>query len=115
MSYIHTEALAGGELKHGSIALISKGTPCIVFAPHDETYDAIISNATEIKARGGMMIGLSSKTADVFDRFIPVNNGSVASIITQSVPMQLLGYYLSLEKNLDPDKPRNLAKSVTVK
>lgn len=115
VSYIHTEGLAGGELKHGPIALISKGTPCIVFAPFDETYDAIISNATEIKARGGFMIGLSSKETGVFDRVIKVSNGSVASIITQSVPMQLLAYYLAIEKGYDPDKPRNLAKSVTVK
>lgn len=115
VSYIHTEGLAGGELKHGSIALISEGTPCIVFAPHDDSFDAIISNATEIKARGGMMIGIAPENMPVFDRYIKVNNGSVASIITQSVPMQLLGYYLALEKGYDPDKPRNLAKSVTVK
>lgn len=115
VSYVHTEGLAGGELKHGAIALIAKGTPCIVFAPHDETYDAIISNATEIRARGGVIIGLSSREASVFDHLITVHNGSVASIITQSVPMQLLAYYLALEKGYDPDKPRNLAKSVTVK
>lgn len=115
VSYIHTEGLAGGELKHGPIALISHKTPCIVFAPHDETYDAILSNAMEIKARGGFMIGLSSKPSPVFDEMISVENGSVASIITQSVPLQLLAYYLALEKGYDPDKPRNLAKSVTVK
>jgi glucosamine--fructose-6-phosphate aminotransferase (isomerizing) len=115
VSYIHTEGLAGGELKHGPIALIEKGTPCIVFAPDDDTYDAIISNATEVKARGGMIIGISSKPSQVFDHFIEVKDMGLASTITQSIPPQILAYYLALAKGLDPDKPRNLAKSVTVK
>ena len=115
VSYIHTEGLAGGELKHGPIALISKGTPCIVFAPMDETYDAIISNATEIKTRGGYIIGVSPKNHQVFDRWIRVKDVGVASIIPNVIPSQLFGYYLAVEKGLDPDKPRNLAKSVTVK
>ncbi len=72
VSYLHAEGLAGGELKHGAIALISKGTPCIVFAPNDETYDAIISNAMEVKARGGIIIGVSHKNIDIFDYFIEV-------------------------------------------
>lgn len=115
VSYIHTEGLAGGELKHGSIALIDKGTICIVFAPKDETYNAIISNATEIKARGGYVIGISSINSDVFDEWIEVKDSGVGTIVSQIVPMQLLAYYISVYKNLDPDKPRNLAKSVTVK
>jgi len=115
VSYIHTEGLAGGELKHGPIALISKGTPCIVFAPNGDTHDAIISNAMEIKARGGLIIGMSPDNNSVFDHWIDVKRGSAISILTQSIPMQLLAYYLALEKGLDPDKPRNLAKSVTVK
>lgn len=115
VSYIHTEGLAGGELKHGTIALISKGTPCIVFAPNDETYDAIISNANEIKSRGGVIIGVSHKNNAIFDYFIYVKDCKEASGISQIVPIQLLAYYLAVEKNLDPDKPRNLAKSVTVK
>lgn len=115
VSYVHTEGLAGGELKHGPIALISKGTPCIVFAPNDETYGPIISNATEIKARGGLIIGVGPINATVFDYWIRVKDIGVASIIPNVVPSQLFGYYLALEKGLDPDKPRNLAKSVTVK
>ncbi len=114
ISYIHAEGLAGGELKHGPLALIEKNSPCIVLAPDDDTYDAIISNAMEIKARGGYIIGISSKKSDVFDEFIEVKETG-CSIISQVIPMQLLSYYLALEKNLDPDKPRNLAKSVTVK
>lgn len=115
VSYIHAEGLAGGELKHGPIALIEKGTPCIVFAPDDDTYDAIISNAIEIKSRGGHIIGISSKRADVFDDWIEVKDSGYATLISQIVPMQLLGCFLAMEKKLDPDKPRNLAKSVVVK
>lgn len=115
VSYIHTEGLAGGELKHGTIALIENGTPCLVFAPEDKTFSAIISNAIEIKARGGVIIGISSKKHEVFDYFLEIKNLEDATIIPQIVPAQLLGYYLALEKKLDPDKPRNLAKSVTVK
>ncbi len=115
VSYVHTEGLAGGELKHGPIALIEKGTPCIVFAPKDDTFDAIISNATEIKARGGIIIGVSSENAPIFDHFIEVKDTSYASLITQIVPIQVIAYDMAVRKKLDPDKPRNLAKSVTVK
>ena len=115
VSYIHTEGLAGGELKHGTIALISKGTPCIVFAPEDETYSAIISNATEIKSRGGLIIGIGPKRSDVFDHWIEVKDVGEASLIPMTIHAQLFGYYLALEKGYDPDKPRNLAKAVTVK
>ncbi len=115
VSYLHAEGLAGGELKHGPIALISKGTPVVVFAPNDETYGAIISNAMEIKARGGVMIGISHKNNDVFDYFIEVKDIEDGSYIAQILPAQLISYYLALFKNYDPDKPRNLAKSVTVK
>lgn len=115
VSYLHTEGLAGGELKHGPIALISEGTPVIVFAPKDETYDAMISNATEIKARGGYVIGVSSENASIFDYWIEVKDMKEASVITQVIPIQILAYYLATVKELDPDKPRNLAKSVVVK
>lgn len=115
VSYIHAEGLAGGELKHGSIALIEKGTPCIVFAPQDASYDAIISNATEIKARGGYIIGVSNKSNPIFDDWIEVKDSGHGSCISQIIPMQLLACFLAMEKGLDPDKPRNLAKSVVVK
>src|SRR3972149_7399186 len=115
VSYIHTEGLAGGELKHGAIALISKGTPCIVYAPDDETFESIISNATEIKSRGGLIIGVGPKNSESFDHWIPVKDVGEASLIPMVVPAQLLAYFLALEKGWDPDKPRNLAKSVTVK
>lgn len=115
VSYVPTEGLAGGELKHGTIALISKGTPCIVFAPQDETYESIISNAIEIKSRGGMIIGIGPKKEEVFDYFIEVEDVGSGSYLAQVVVIQLLAYYMAVELRLDPDKPRNLAKSVTVK
>jgi len=115
-SYIHAEGFAGGELKHGVIALIEKKTPCIVFAPQDETYDDIISNAQEVKARGGFIIGIGPKNNNVFDRFLETDDVGDATIIPQVVISQLLAYYLALKRGIkDPDKPRNLAKSVTVK
>ncbi|MEK9176502.1 MAG: glutamine--fructose-6-phosphate transaminase (isomerizing) [Patescibacteria group bacterium] len=115
VSYLHAEGLAGGELKHGPIALISRGTPVIVFTPNDETYDAIMSNAMEVKARGAILIGISYRNNDIFDYFIEVKDIKEGSLAAQIVPAQLLSYYLAILKNLDPDKPRNLAKSVTVK
>lgn len=114
VSYIHTDGLAGGELKHGTIALIDEGTPCIVIAPQDETYNSIISNAIEIKSRGGYIIGISSKNNPAFNEWIKIRETG-SSLLTHIIPMQLLAYYIALIKNLDPDKPRNLAKSVTVK
>lgn len=115
-SYTHAEGFAGGELKHGVIALIEKGTPCFVIAPNDETYDDIISNSQEVKARGGFIIGVGPRTSEVFDVFLKTADAGVATLIPQVVYFQLLGYFLALEKRIeDPDKPRNLAKSVTVK
>lgn len=114
--YVHAEGFAGGELKHGVIALIEKGTPCIIYAPNDETYDSIISNAQEVKARGANIIGIGPKNNAVFDTFIQTADTKEATIIPQVVSAQLLAYYLALARGIkDPDKPRNLAKSVTVK
>jgi glucosamine--fructose-6-phosphate aminotransferase (isomerizing) len=115
-SYVHAEGFAGGELKHGVIALIEKGTPCIIMAPNDETYADIISNAQEVKARGAYILGIGPKNNQVFDEYLPTENLAEATIIPQVVIAQLLAYYMALEKGIsDPDKPRNLAKSVTVK
>ncbi len=115
VSYIHVEGFAAGELKHGVIALIEKGSPSIIFAPNDETYDAMISSAMEIKARGGYIIGVSHKNNEAFDYFLDVVDCGEATIIPNSVIGQLLGYCAGTKKGFDPDKPRNLAKSVTVK
>lgn len=115
ISYIHAEGLAAGELKHGPLALIEKETPCIVFLPDDETYGANLAGAMEMKARGGFIIGISFKFHEIFDYYIPVTDAKEATIIPNVVVAQLLAYYLTIQKGLDPDKPRNLAKSVTVK
>lgn len=115
-SFVHAEGFAGGELKHGVMALIEKGTPCIIYAPNDETYQAIISNAQEVKARGAYIIGIGPRNNPVFDAFIQTADIKEATMIPQIVVAQLFAYYLALARGIkDPDKPRNLAKSVTVK
>jgi glucosamine--fructose-6-phosphate aminotransferase (isomerizing) len=115
ISYIHAEGLAAGELKHGPLALVTKGTPCIAFLPNDETYGANLAGAMEMKARGGFIVGISHKNHEIFDYFIPVADAGEATIIPNIIVAQVLAYYLTIKKNLDPDKPRNLAKSVVVK
>jgi glucosamine--fructose-6-phosphate aminotransferase (isomerizing) len=86
-----------------------------VFLPDDETYGANLAGAMEMKARGGCIIGISFKKHELFDYFLPVEDASEATIIPNIVTGQMLAYYLTTEKGLDPDRPRNLAKSVTVK
>ncbi len=115
VSYIHAEGFAGGELKHGPIALISKGTPCVVLVANDETRIDILNNAQEVKARGGYIIGISPQNEDVFDYWIKVPDAGAASAIVNIIPIQLLAYHLAVLRQNDPDMPRNLAKSVTVK
>lgn len=115
VSYIHAEAFAGGELKHGTIALIEQGTPCIVFVSKENEKE-ILSNAIEIKARGGYIIGVSPQNNEVFDFWLKVPEvSSTLTPICQIIPIQLLAYQLAVLRGCDPDKPRNLAKSVTVK
>jgi glucosamine--fructose-6-phosphate aminotransferase (isomerizing) len=115
ISYIHAEGFAAGELKHGVIALIEPGTPCIAFLPNDETYGANLSGAMEMKARGGKIIGVSHAPHEIFDEYIEVPDAGVGTVIANIVVAQLLAYHLTIAKKLDPDMPRNLAKSVTVK
>jgi glucosamine--fructose-6-phosphate aminotransferase (isomerizing) len=113
VSYIHTEAFAGGELKHGPLALIEQGTPVFAFMGRDGR-EKIISNAQEVKARGGYIIGVSEINDDIFDYWIKVPECGDFNPIIQAIPMQILAYELAVQRNLDPDKPRNLAKCVTV-
>lgn len=115
ISYIHAEAFAGGELKHGTLALIEKDVPCIVFVS-EERKKEILSNAHEIKARGGFIIGVSSENEEIFDLWIKMPEASEEeNLVLQIIPMQILAYETAVLKNCDPDKPRNLSKSVTVK
>jgi len=114
VSYIHAEGLAGGELKHGTLALIERGTPCIAIVPDNDGKQDILSNAMEIKSRGGYIIGIANKENEVFNYSIIIPKVEMHPIL-MIIPIQLLAYYLALERGCDPDKPRNLAKSVTVK
>jgi glucosamine--fructose-6-phosphate aminotransferase (isomerizing) len=113
--YIHAEGFAGGELKHGPIALIENGTPCVALVANDRVKKETLINALEIKSRGGFIIGIAPEDNEIFDFWIPVADAGVCSPIINIIPIQLLSYYTAVEKNCDPDKPRNLAKSVTVK
>ena len=115
VSYIHAEGFAGGELKHGVIALVAPGTPCVVYAPNDETRADILSGAMELKSRGGYIIGVGPANDPVFDVHLPVPDVGDAAPIVNALPAQMLGYHAALLRGNDPDKPRNLAKSVTVK
>ncbi|EKD48301.1 MAG: hypothetical protein ACD_65C00023G0001 [uncultured bacterium] len=115
VSYIHAEGFAGGELKHGPIALISEGTPCITIVANDHTKQEVLSNAMEVKSRGGYIIGVSPEKNDIFDYWIKVPDAGMASPIVSIIPIQILAYQLAILRENNPDMPRNLAKSVTVK
>lgn len=115
VSYVHAESVSASELKHGPIALIEDQTPCIVIAPNDNHYDDIISSATEVKARGGWIIGISSKPNPIFDDCFSVGDSGLSTALAITVVSQFLAYQVCQFKGYDPDKPRNLAKSVTVK
>jgi glucosamine--fructose-6-phosphate aminotransferase (isomerizing) len=115
VSYIHAEGFAGGELKHGVIALVAPGTPCVVYAPNDETRSDILSGAMELKSRGGYIVGIGPDDDPVFDVHLPTPDVGDAAPLVNALPAQMLGYHAALLRGNDPDKPRNLAKSVTVK
>lgn len=115
-SYTHAESFASGELKHGVISLIQPGTPCIVLTASDSIYSEVVSSAIELKSRGGFIIGVGPKMNQAFHFYINTpDSGHPYSIFYNVVVGQLLGYYVGIGKGADPDKPRNLAKSVTVK
>lgn len=115
VSYIHGEGFAGGELKHGPLALIKKGTPVIALVADDKNKQAILTNAREVKARGGFIIGVAPANEEVFDYWLKVPNVDILSPIVNIIPVQMLAYHLGVLRGNNPDKPRNLAKSVTVK
>ena len=116
IAYIHAEGIAAGELKHGPLALIDKNTVMIVINPRDATFNDTLSNAHEIKARGATVIGISDTGNEVYDHFIEIPRVSdILYPMLEVIPLQIIAYYLALKKNVDPDYPRNLAKSVTVR
>jgi glutamine---fructose-6-phosphate transaminase (isomerizing) len=116
LSYVHAEGVPAGELKHGPLALIDKNSCVMILNPNDSTFDDVKANAHEIKARGASLIGIGSSPSDIYDRFIAIPEvNEVLLPILEVIPFQVIAYYLALGKNANPDYPRNLAKSVTVK
>ena len=120
ISYIHAEAYPAGELKHGPIALIDKEMPVIAVAPNDELLEKLKSNLQEVKSRGSQMIVFEDENSKIQPmdglKVIPItsNLGRITAPIIFTIPLQLLSYHVALIKRTDVDKPRNLAKSVTV-
>ncbi|MEW6592594.1 MAG: SIS domain-containing protein, partial [Candidatus Hadarchaeota archaeon] len=118
ITYIHSEALPAGELKHGTLALIEKGTPLIAVVPPGESRARMISNIEEVKARGARIVAIANegddaeKHADEFISVPPVEE--LFSPLPYIAPLQLLAYHITVERGQDPDRPRSLAKSVTV-
>lgn len=115
ISYRHAEGFSGGELKHGVLALIEKDTPIYCLVQNDVHRSAQLNAAAEVKARGGMIIGISPENNQLFDEWIEVPDLPACPAIAHILPFQLLTCYLAEQDGLNPDKPRNLAKSVTVK
>ncbi|HIH74286.1 MAG TPA: SIS domain-containing protein, partial [Methanosarcina sp.] len=119
ISYVHAEGFAAGELKHGPIALLDEGTPVVAIATRGQTYEKMLSNIKEVKARDAFVIAVADskdmeigKYADIILR-VPQSNELLAPLLSVVV-LQLLAYYTALAKDCSIDKPRNLAKSVTV-
>ncbi|KKC29086.1 glutamine--fructose-6-phosphate transaminase (isomerizing) [Caldanaerobacter subterraneus] len=119
ISYIHSEAYPAGELKHGTLALVEEGTLIIALATQDDLFEKMLSNIKEVKARGGYVVAFAKQgnlqLEGVVDKviYIPDTLKELTPVLTV-VPLQLLAYYMAVEKGCDVDKPRNLAKSVTV-
>jgi glucosamine--fructose-6-phosphate aminotransferase (isomerizing) len=119
ISYIHAEGYPAAEMKHGPIALIDANMPVVIVAPKDALFDKIVSNAREIKARGGKLIVVTTDDCAPFNEFadhiikVPSASNALMPVIT-SIPLQLLAYHIAVLRGNDVDQPRNLAKSVTV-
>ncbi|MGD1836534.1 MAG: glutamine--fructose-6-phosphate transaminase (isomerizing) [Nitrososphaeraceae archaeon] len=117
LAYIHAEGIAAGEIKHGPLALVENNTIVIIINPSDETYKDTLNIAHEMKSRGAKLIGISDRNNVLYDYYISIPKFMNMNInpILEIIPLQLLSYYLAIKKNINPDYPRNLAKSVTVK
>jgi glucosamine--fructose-6-phosphate aminotransferase (isomerizing) len=118
ITYIHSEAYPGGELKHGTLSLITEGVPVIALAPKDETLSKLFGNLKEAKARGGLIVSLTNdegvKKESDYSIDLPQDLDPVLYPFALILPLQLLAYHVSVLRGIDPDRPRNLAKSVTV-
>jgi len=114
--YVHAEGLPAGELKHGPLALMDENTTVIMLNPDDETYSDTLSNVHEIKARGASVIGVSNVNSNKYDNWIKIPKAKdILYPILEVIPLQLLAYHTALKRESNPDYPRHLAKSVTVK
>ena len=120
ISYIHGEGYAAGELKHGPLALIDEGIPVVVIIPPGDNYRKTMSNLEEVKSRGARVLALGADDDDnlksIANDVIPIDSDvkEIIAPLVYIVPLQLIAYYITLEKGFDPDKPKNLAKCVTV-
>jgi glucosamine--fructose-6-phosphate aminotransferase (isomerizing) len=119
ISYIHAEGYAAGELKHGPIALVDRETPVVVFAPYDRLYEKTLSNVREVMSRDGRVVLITDaegarRSGETWRRVIMPTVPELLSPILYAIPAQLLAYHASIARGLDVDRPRNLAKSVTV-
>ena len=114
-SYKHAHGIPAGDLKHYAITLMEKGVPVIVAVSEDVAYDDVLNAVNQVKARGADVIGISSKPYSGFSHYISVPNTGETSAIVNVIPLQLLAYYMAVELGNNVDKPRNIAKSVTVK
>jgi len=116
IAYVHAEGMPAGELKHGTLALVERDTPVIAICPSDYTFEETLSNVSETKTRGAFVIGVSDRHEQIFDKWVEISAlEDVFYPLVSIVPLQLFAYYSATARGLDPDKPRNLAKSVTVK
>ncbi|MEO9320556.1 MAG: glutamine--fructose-6-phosphate transaminase (isomerizing) [Nitrososphaera sp.] len=117
LAYVHAEGIAAGELKHGPLAMMDRNACVIVINPQDRTYADTLNSAHEVKARGAKIIGISNADSDIYDALIRIPSvaNDLLYPLIETIPLQLLSYYLALQNNADPDFPRNLAKSVTVR
>lgn len=114
-SYIHAHGIPAGDLKHYAITLMEKGVPVVVVISEDVAKDDVINAVNQVKARGATVIGISPKPHADFDYYLPVSDTGETSAIMNIIPLQLLAYYMAVELGNNVDKPRNIAKSVTVK
>jgi len=119
ISYVHAEGLPAAEMKHGPIAMIDSGMPVVVLAPQDHTYEKVLSNIEEVRTRDGYVIAIATEgdrqIARIADEvlYVPQTLSLLTPLVT-TIPLQLLAYHVAVLRGLDVDKPRNLAKSVTV-
>ena len=119
ISYIHAEGYPAAEMKHGPIALIDAEMPSVIIAPSDSLYDKIVSNVQQIKSRGGSVVAIVNRgntaMAQLTDYCLKIPEvPECLTPIVIAIPLQLLAYYIAIYKGRDVDRPRNLAKSVTV-